>query len=140
MCKINVFKLNNRGSATVEISMVIPVVIGIVFMVVALFIHNVWDGAVQGEIVSELYLYSVNDDERKLEENIYSNLQGVLAGNNNISLTMGAQKGMALVNVSGMCGSGLLEYNLSDKTYRTEIDLCTSRLRRWQLYGDVLSD
>ena len=35
-------------------------------------------------------------------------------------------------------GGNLHQYITEDKKYKTEYELCTKRLRRWQLYGDFV--
>lgn len=140
MWKINNCFRDNRGSTVVEVSLVMPFVILIVFMTIALFIHNVQDGISQGTVYENLYLHSVFYSGQELQDDISAKLDETLLGENNVSVTVNDEKGGIVVNVSGTCGTGILEYILPEISYETEIDLCTKRLRRWQLYGDVLPD
>lgn len=140
MRKINNYIRDNRGSAVVEVSFVMPFVILIVFMTIALFIHNVQDGISQGTVYENLYLHSSFYSGQELQDNISAKLNDTLLGEKNISVIVNDEKGSIVVNVRGICGAGILEYNLPEISYETEIDLCTKRLRRWQLYGDVLPD
>lgn len=73
---------NNRGSITVEMSFIIPIVIGIIMLIIFTFMKSKSDAEVQSADYIELYLYD--------EEMIYGK--------------------------------------------------CSDRLRRWQLYGDVLCE
>ena len=138
MWKIKKCVKNNRGSAVVEVSLVMPFVILIVFMTIALFIHNVQDGISQGTVYGNLYLHNIFYSEQELKDNISDELDDTMFGEKNVSVSVNDEKGSIVVNVRGICGTGILEYNLPEISYETEIDLCTKRLRRWQLYGDVL--
>lgn len=108
----------NRGSATVEMCFIMPVIVCIVVGLIFLFLYSIQDGQIQATCYTALYTYTGQQDELVVEgtDEIYSNagclqdLQGLQAGTNR-----------------AIC-------------YRTEYGQRTARLRRWQLYGDVLQE
>lgn len=124
MCKLN-FMRQNRGSATVEMCFVLPIVLWIVVNVIYIFLDVIGDSASQGECYSAIYMYS---EEQREEEGKYS--QPVFVVEHNL-VCQGKELGG---------GSSEYIYQGNANTYKTEYDLCTMRLRRWQLYGDVLRE
>lgn len=106
----------DRGSATVEMCFIMPVIVCIVTGLIILFLSSIQDGQIQATCYTALYTYTGQQDEPVAEDGdgIYSsagclqNLQGVQAGTNR------------------------------EIRYRTEYGQRTARLRRWQLYGNVL--
>ncbi len=108
----------NRGSATVEMCFIMPIIVCIVAGLIFLFLYSIQDGQIQATCYTALYTYTGQQDSPVIEDadGIYSNagclqaLQDMQAGTNEV-----------------VC-------------YRTEYGKCTARLRRWQLYGDVLRE
>ena len=105
----------NAGSSTVEMCFVMPIVIGIIYMVINLYLDAIYLGREQGSVYTEIYQMSA--EGIMFEDFNYNQIQ---------TLTLNVDGGT--IHVSG------------EKEYSREYDLCTSRLRRWQLYGDVFSD
>lgn len=106
---------NNRGSATVEMSFIMPVIIFIIMELIWLFLGVMCDGRRQGRAYVNLYSYAGEND-------------------------------MVVHNADGITCTGIYENDtVSDsvsevRQYSTEYEKRTGRLRRWQLYGDVLSE
>lgn len=98
-------KLNNRGSMTVEVTLVMPIVLFVIYLVISLFVSFVGYGQDYGRCYSTIYSY-----------NNRSSNEGYIINEKKYSVS--------------------IDYN--ENHYETEQDICTDRLRRWQLYGDVL--
>lgn len=92
---------DNRGSITIEMCFVMPIVISVVVFLILLELRGVQEGQTLGNGQVAVYEYSelYGEDTVKIEGN----------------------------------------YIYSDGCKR-EWNLCTDRLRRWQLYGDVLCE
>jgi hypothetical protein len=113
-------KIDNRGSATIELSLIAPVILLIIVLIIKLYIGLIDEGNVCGSSYSSLYLYDVSEDgtiDDSLEE---------IAG-----YTLTGKVDSGSVSISAVSDMGSV-------TYKTEYDKSSSRLRRWQLYGDVI--
>lgn len=100
--------MGNKGNTIVEISLVMPIVFGVVVMVLFLFLDTVQDARIQQEGYSVIYTYQTGDaietetwEEEKLEKH---------------EITL-RKEGHVFV---------------------TETDVCSNRLRRWQVYGNIV--
>ena len=49
--------MGNKGSSVVEMSLIMPIIFGIVVMVIVLFLDTIRDGLVQQEGYSVIYTY-----------------------------------------------------------------------------------
>lgn len=132
----------NRGSATLEMTLVIPLVLWIIVNVIFIFIDSINDSVIRSEVYTSLYSYNVDvsneEEEGKLLLNINEHLIGVYTID---ELELSSDDGVVSVAMDsgGVSGGEIHEYKIKDMEFSTEFDLCTSRLRRWQLYGDILS-
>ena len=129
MCRILRMKqgiAGNRGSATVEISLIMPIIIYIVINIIFLKLDSVNDGVIHGEVYTSLYTYDESKDIALVESNIENEISSRLVG--------GLK--MPDINVSKQDNSiGIFAGNVNGET---ECGVCTERLRRWQMYGDIL--
>jgi hypothetical protein len=99
-------KLDNRGSATVELSLIMPVILLVIVLIIRLYMGLISEGSSCGEGYSTLYLYEASE----------------------LSDAVDVSDGSISIRV----------VSDDDITYKTEYDKCSSRLRRWQMYGDVI--
>lgn len=115
---INKAMNKNKGSATVEMCFIMPVIVCIVAGLIFLFLYSIQDSQIQAACYTALYTYAGQQDEMVVEGagEIYSNADCL---QNIQSLQAGTD--------GGIC-------------YRTEYGQRTARLRRWQLYGDVFQE
>lgn len=113
---------NNRGYATLEGTIVMAITMLIVLMVIFLFMDTVLDGKIWEDCYGEIYTFSMEDVSKT----------GVSYEDFHVVVDT------AKIN----CGySGFAyRYETGQKIFETEYDICSNRLRRWQLYGDVLSE
>lgn len=126
MFKVRKLNFNsNKGSATVELCFVLPVVLWICVNIIFLFLDVIGDGRTQGDGYTAIYTYT--DDQMRLEGKFHHKVVVV----DHSLLCQSRQNSGA--------GTGYF-YEGSSTAYKTEYDLCTERLRRWQLYGDVLRE
>lgn len=115
----------NNGSVTVEMCCVIPIVLWICVNIIFVFLDVIGDGVSQGECYTMIYTYSGN--ERQNQDGF---AQSVLVTEHHL-LSRG--------KLFDSQDDGY-SYKGNSTTYKTEYDLCTIRLRRWQLYGNVLHE
>lgn len=101
-------KMGNEGSSVVEMSLVMPVIFGILVLVLWLFLDTVTDGRTQQDGYCTIYTYQkgtipIPEEMGKMEKNNYI-------------------------------------YTQDGHVFITEMDVCSSRLRRWQLYGNIICE
>lgn len=122
MCEVKRKESKNRGSATLELCFVMPIIICVIMALIFLFLDSVKDADIQSENYSVLYTYRGQSDERQ---------NGVLVNGGEIC---GREEGTLTWDF------GTYMYTPRQVRYRTEYGVCTERLRRWQFYGDVLQE
>ncbi len=128
---------NNRGSISVEASILFPIIILVIFFVLYAFMYIFNRELIRGDIYEAIYTIPLEDDGEYIEKCI--NEDGVGAG----TLWCGRED----VNAAGANKNGAAEITakleMKGETKisgKTEYDLCTDRLRRWQLYGDITEE
>ncbi|MBQ8924476.1 MAG: hypothetical protein IJ053_06740 [Lachnospiraceae bacterium] len=137
------YKIDDRGSAVVEMTLIMPIIIFIMVFVLFWFLDVINDGIVQGETYSELYTLSIGDNAEIMESNLVETFDSQIVGNTNIpQVEIRADRGIiyAYIDSSDLQGGGVYLYQGSRNTFSREYNLCTDRLRRWQLYGDLLRE
>ena len=131
----------NEGTAVVEATFIIPVVVFIVVAVIFLFLDVINDAVIQGNVYYELYTISNADDlntfKGELEQKIENEIIGV---GNKPNICPGLSSGNLFCEINAKEGLGGKIYRYQGKkiNFKREYDKCTDRLRRWQLYGDIL--
>lgn len=116
---------NNNGNTTVEMCFLLPIVLWICVNVIFVFLDVIGDAVLQGECYVAIYTY-----ENKQKQNTSEIIQSVIMKDHHLL----CQGKSFVIGESNYCYQG------KQGTYKTEYDLCTTRLRRWQLYGDVLQE
>ncbi len=124
---------DDKGSITIEMCLVMPIVIGVVMMLILLILRGLNEGVALGTSQVMVYEYSASEknmegDLEKLQNAMMmAQVQGSLkVRDDEISVTVGSDKeGINSISTVGCA---------------REWELCTDRLRRWQLYGDVLCE
>ena len=102
--------MGNKGSSVVEMSLIMPIIFGIVVMVIVLFLDTIRDGLVQQEGYSVIYTYQEGAGlHEQLEE--MKNAETRDAGQAVIS-------------------DGNYRYEKEGHVCITEVDVCSNRLRR----------
>lgn len=130
-------KIDNKGSATVEISIIMPVILLIIVMIIKLYMGLIYEGNVCGNVYSELYLYDMSDNGDKSEGEI----RGLEDRLGEISDSLLVYEGDGCSLIAELSDGNISISSKSEAeniTYKTEYNKCSSRLRRWQLYGDVI--
>jgi hypothetical protein len=129
-------KIDNRGSMTVELCIIMPVILLIIVMIIKLYMSLIYEGNVCGRSYSSLYLYEISEvtESGKKLDGLNDRLEEIsdsvlMQENDRCSLSAAVSDGN--ISIVSESSSGKV-------TYKTEYDKCSSRLRRWQLYGDVL--
>ena len=128
----------NRGSTTVEMCFVMPIILGILVMVIYLMFDAVNDSIVRGNCYTAIYTYREvkgRDLAGALTEGIGETMIGSDEG---LSVTAGPGKGSVMARVTSDGDEGGYVYRVKSMKFETEYDKTTDRLRRWQFYGNVL--
>lgn len=112
--------MNNKGSSVVEVSLIMPIVLGMLVLVIFLFLDTINDGRVQQDGYSIIYTYQQRDG-----------LQGYL---DDTGSPVAADAGEMQVSNGNYC------YQKEGHLFITEVDVCSDRLRRWQVYGDIVCE
>lgn len=102
---MRILDIHNRGSITIEMCFVMPIVIGIIMMLINMMLKGVEEGTILGNSQMKVYEYSDLYVTQHSDGDIY-------------------------VEADFIFSTG------SKREWR----VCTDRLRRWQLYGDVLCE
>ncbi len=129
---------NNSGSTTVEMCFVMPIVFSVIVICLGILLSSVTEIRAQEMAYSAIYTYSgINDfygDTEYTQNNALENKANKADG----QVTVYEKKG----NLYGYTTNieGILGIKNKKVTYRTEYDRCTTRLRRWQLYGDIFQE
>ncbi len=131
------FIKSNRGSITVEMSLVMPMVLIIIFELIMMLVNMINQAVIQGNSYKSLYTFSAVENNLH-EENL---LQRVI----NLEMTLnkeGCQVDLVQkedeVEINIISGGNVS--SMRNIIYSSEEGKCTSRLRRWQLYEDVLQE
>lgn len=96
--------MGDKGSSVVELSLIMPIIFGILTMIIFLFLDTVEDGVIQQQGYSMIYTYQ--EDMEQTETIQVKDSQCRFEKNGHVCVT--------------------------------EVDLCSKRLRRWQVYGSIV--
>ena len=110
--------MGNKGSSVVEISLIMPIIFGILVLVIFLFLDTVRDGLVQQEGYSVIYTYQEGAGLREQLEEMKN--------------TEARDAEQAVIS------DGNYRYEKEGHVCITEVDVCSNRLRRWQVYGNIV--
>ncbi len=124
--------MNNKGYMTIEASFIVPIVLfGIFFTIMGLMLSYERGYIIAEENVAlyEIPLTNIRNDS----------VEGYLSGR---EYTGGVVIGSASVGTSysshkAKCSGVLKIYGTNSVSSSREVDVCTGRLRRWQLYDDL---
>lgn len=109
-------KMNNRGSSVVEISLIMPIIFGVLVLVLFLFLDTIKDGLVQQDGYCIIYTYKKESDaQSESGDPVKEQEEG-----------------------TGHITDGRYRYENNGHVFITETDVCTDRLRRWQVYGNIV--
>lgn len=117
--------MKNRGSAIVEISLIMPIIFGVIFLLLMLYIDTIKDSQTCREGYSMLYTYYENNMADA------DNAGQIFVNNTKSDSTEQANGTFAILD-KHCC------YEKNEHIFMREIDLSSSRLRRWQFYGDTI--
>ena len=127
---------DDRGSITLELCFVMPIVIGVVMMLIFITLRGLNEGIALGKSQVMVYQYSEADSRQlSLSDSLKLN-SGIMLDEVSGSLTADKEAISLYVNSSDKESM----YSVSGIGCKREWKLCTKRLRRWQLYGDVLCE
>ncbi|MBE5953737.1 MAG: hypothetical protein E7257_06220 [Lachnospiraceae bacterium] len=130
----------NRGSITIEMCFVMPIVVAVVMMLIMLILRGVNEGNALGATQSMVYEYSDFNDADKL---FHAPMGDIEQLENSIMLDQ-ISGSFNITEDSVSLGVGSLNedsiHSISSMGCTRERNKSTDRLRRWQLYGNVLCD
>lgn len=130
----------NRGSITIEMCFVMPIVVTVIMLLIMLIMRGLNEGNALGAAQSMVYEYSdfkdgdklfnaPGEDIKQLENSI---MLDRITGSFNITEDS-IRLGIGSMNEDDL-------HSISSVGCSRERNKCTDRLRRWQLYGNVLCD
>lgn len=131
---------DNRGSITVEMCFVMPIIVGVIMMLIMIMLKGLNEGNALGS--SQVMIYEYNefgdgvgvlyDEKSKVEGLENSIILDQITGEFQVSQD---SVGVRIESVDNEeIGA------ISSVGCKREKGKCTDRLRRWQLYGNVLCD
>ncbi|MBR4515065.1 MAG: pilus assembly protein [Lachnospiraceae bacterium] len=132
-------KEDNKGYATLELTLIMPLLILMIVMIAGIFIDAINDGDVRAK--SYVYLYTYTKDSNKNETGSETGLPfgHAVIGGADTGASVNASGGEVSVSLYHVERSVRGGYTAGSSTeYKTEYDKTSGRLRRWQLYGDYL--
>ena len=131
-------KQSDRGSATLELVLIMPIILAVILMVIYLIFDSINDSYTRADIYQYLYTYDGREAPMKIAEEMNINRLPVGRGEN--TAYRGRDKNGVYVELSPgqRTAGGEYQYVADSATYRVEYGKCEERLRRWQFYGDVL--
>lgn len=127
---------NNTGSITVEMCFVMPVVIGIIMMLIFLILRGLNEGTALGTSQTMVYEYSGYEEVDFGETNNSKYLDGIMF--DQVIGSFQLEENSISANIRSSEKGKI--YSISAVGCTREHNLCTARLRRWQLYGNVLRE
>lgn len=139
--KLNITKCN-QGSTTVEATLMMPVFLLVVFMLVGLLLDLLNEAEGRKKIYRCIYtLDMAGEAEEEIVEKISISTDELSDAGCKISVRAADTKDgllTALFGINEAVSSSVYNYGGARVNINKEYDKCTSRLRRWQLYGNVL--
>ncbi len=132
---------NNKGSAVIELCFIMPMLLGIIVLCVFIFIDSINDSSIRSEVYTTLYTYNLDADAEDKKTECIININNQLVGVFSVSdIDICDDEGKICLGIENdyVSGGVVHQYLVGDKNYEVEYDLCTDRLRRWQLYGDIV--
>ncbi len=122
----------NKGWMVVEASVIMPLIIGVVFIVIYGFVYILNREAARSEMYSAIYSIAITDVDAKEYSFLDSREQ------------LESQMLWCEPQSTAFCLDGTITYitymdmkGTTTVTTQTETGLCSQRLRRWQLYGNL---
>ena len=136
--------ITDNGSTTVEMCIIMPVLLGLIVLTTGIFISLYVDIEIFSKSYTQLYTYyqpNMNELEMKsdLEEELVKHYDGKV---DVLTVYTCTENGVIEVKLKSFDSGpeGLYVYGGGEFSYNLEYDKCTSRLRRWQLLGDIVCE
>ena len=126
---------NNKGFMTIEASVVVPVVLFGVFTCIFGLIHAYERGYTMTGEYEALYEIPFNDVRNETSAGFLSGREydkGIINGSLSVSCGYAGDK--------ATCDGDLELFGNTKIKGEREIDVCVDRLRRWQLYDDIVQE
>lgn len=167
VCNRKMVKENNRGSMVIEMSLIMPLIVCVVFLLINILLFTINSGMAQGDMYVMLYTkeeYVLADEnadicdtaaqalQETLEEGTYmtNNIKADMKSTDKsiVKKLLSAQSNtqefeMNLSYSESLIGAGLVLNSNSRQLQmqaKQEVRDTGKNLRRWQIYGGVLSD
>lgn len=138
---LNIIK-SNQGSTTIEAALIMPVFLLVVFMLVGLLLDLLNEADGRKKIYRCIYTLDMpGGGEEEIVEKISISTDELSDAGCKISVrAVDAEDGLltALFGINEAVSGSAYNYGGTRVNINKEYDKCTSRLRRWQLYGNVL--
>lgn len=131
MSEMQLKRLNNRGSFIIEISIIIPLIIMIIMMFVFCFVNLTDREKARANLYSAIY--TVPPDETVDMENITTEINRVMI----FGEAKVMQNSLSREKILIICNINSRGYTGNEIECGTEKNICTDRLRRWQMYENI---
>ena len=120
---------------TIEASFIVPIVLfGIFFTIMGLMLsyEKGYIIAEENEALYEIPLTNIRNDSISSYLSGRTYTDGIVIGSVNVDSSFSNHK--------AKCEGVLKIYGTNNVSSSREVDLCTDRLRRWQLYDDIFQE
>lgn len=131
---------DNRGSITIEMCFVMPVVIGVVMMLIMTILRGLNEGVALGSTQTLIYQFSDIDEGSGITDDRVKDIEKLEESMVLDKITGGFDITTDSIELKVESCLPPSNYAMSFQSCRRERNKCTQRLRRWQLYGDVLCE
>lgn len=131
--------LGNKGYITIEMCMVMPIIIGVIMLLIMLILRAGNEGMALG--ISQVVAYGISGESFSMDEEDASDeltQLDKLPALEKVQGYVSVKEDELKVDVRG--GEEGYAYSMTQVGCVREWNMCTDRLRRWQLYGDVLCE
>ena len=123
----------HKGYSVVEISLILPLLLGICFLVISLFLDIIGDAYIQQRCYSLLYVNARNIEENDKGSKHVTTLQ---YGGQNLDVTCECNQKELCIEVNKADAKLILDYESKKRSFVRENNQSAKRMRRWQIYGD----
>ncbi|MGN0367718.1 MAG: hypothetical protein ACI4EK_02965 [Wujia sp.] len=123
----------HKGYSVVEISLILPLLLGICFLVISLFLDIIGDAYIQQRCYSLLYVNANDIEENDKGSKLVATLQ---YGGQNLDVTCICNQKELRIEVNKADAKRILDYESKKRGFAREKNQSAKRMRRWQIYGD----
>lgn len=129
---------NNIGSITVEITLIMPLLLLVTVLMIKLFLNTIVYTTELGDVYGRVYTCSDDNWTVISLEEFQDKLEAESRIRGDYEVFLNNHNGNTDISVITSHNGNWYENN--EFHFNMEYGKCTDRLRRWQLYGDVICE